>query len=39
MLLATARTALIAVDSHDAPTTFPEVVRERLLVTPDPVRL
>ncbi len=39
LLLATVRTALIAVDSHHAPTTFPEVVRERLLVTPDPVRL
>jgi acyl-CoA thioester hydrolase len=39
LLLATVRTALIAVDSRHVPTTFPEVVRERLLVTPDPVRL
>ncbi len=38
-LLATAQTALIAVDSTHAPTTLPARVRDRLVPVPDPVRL
>ncbi len=38
-LLATAQTALIAVDSTYALTRLPQDVREKLLVAPDPVRL
>jgi acyl-CoA thioester hydrolase len=38
-LLATAQTALIAVDSTYALTTIPPGVREKLVVVPDPVRL
>jgi acyl-CoA thioester hydrolase len=38
-LLATAKTALIAVDSSHALTTIPAAVRHKLVVAPDPVRL
>ena len=38
-LLATATTALIAVDSSHALTTIPPDVRAKLVVAPDPVRL
>ncbi len=38
-LLATAQTALIAVDSNHVLTTIPVAVRNKLAVTPDPVRL
>lgn len=38
-LLATARTALVAVDSAHAVCTIPPEVRAKLLVMPDPVRL
>lgn len=38
-LLATAETALLAIDRTDAPTTIPETIRERLVTAPDPVRL
>ncbi len=38
-LLATASTALIAVDSTHAVTRLPDAVREHLVPTPDPVRL
>lgn len=38
-LLATAQTALIAVDSQHALTRIPPGVRERLAIVPDPVRL
>ena len=38
-LLATAQTALIAVDSTYALSTIPPGVREKLVVVPDPVRL
>ncbi len=39
LLLATAQTALIAVDSEHAVTTIPRVVREKLVAVPDPIRL
>ncbi|UCF41839.1 MAG: acyl-CoA thioesterase [Gemmatimonadota bacterium] len=38
-LLATARTALIAVDSSHALTTIPADVRQKLVIAADPVRL
>lgn len=38
-LLATARTSLIALDSHHALTTIPEPVRDLLVPIPDPIRL
>ncbi|HEY2825010.1 MAG TPA: thioesterase family protein [Gemmatimonadales bacterium] len=38
-LLATAQTTLLALDSHHALTTIPREVRDRLVPTPDPVRL
>ena len=38
-LLATAQTALIAIDSSHAVTTIPPGVRARLVAVPDPVRL
>lgn len=38
-LLATAHTALIAVDANHALTTLPALVREKLAPAPDPVRL
>jgi acyl-CoA thioester hydrolase len=38
-LLATARTTLIALDASSRMSTLPPAVRERLQVTPDPVRI
>lgn len=38
-LLATARTSLIAVDTHHALTTIPQHVRDLLVPIPDPLRL
>ncbi len=37
--LATVQTSLVALDSSHALSTLPDAVRDRLVVTPDPVRL